>query len=87
MCMEYSQYADKIKNYCDNNGLDFSKIKKKKKMIKGCGEDDIIFQYHDPEKGKMGLLDETPAPVVLKIIRMGSNIKFEQTEYTHKYLS
>lgn len=56
-------------------------------MIKGCGEDDIIFQYHDPEKGKMGLLDETPAPVVLKIIRMGSNIKFEQTEYTHKYLS
>ncbi len=84
MCMEYSKYADKIKTYCDNNGLDFSKIKK---MIKGCGADDIIFQYHDPEKGKMGLLDETPAPVVLKISRIGNDIKFEQTEYTRQYLA
>ena len=56
-------------------------------MVKGCGSDDIIIQYHDPEKGKMGLLDETPMPVVLWIRLIDGSLVFQQTEHTKKYLS
>lgn len=84
MCMEYKEYSDRIKRYCEDNRLNYDKLDK---MVKGCGSDDIIIQYHDPEKGKMGLLDETPMPVVLWIKRNGDKLVFEQTEHTHKYLS
>lgn len=84
MCMEYSKYANEIKSYCESNMLDFSKLDR---MIKGCGADDIIIQYHDPSKGAKGLNDETRMPVVLWIKRAGDKLVFEQTEYTRKYLS
>lgn len=84
MCMEYKNYINEIKEYCDCNRLDFSKLKG---MVKGCGAEDIIFQYHDPEKGKKGLLDETPMPVVLWVKRVRGKLVFEQTEHTKKYLS
>lgn len=83
MCMEYRKYVNEIKEYCDGNCLDFSKLKK---MVKGCGAEDIIFQYHDPEKGKNGLLDETPMPVVLWVKRINGKLVFEQTEHTKRYL-
>lgn len=84
MCMEYSQYADKIKKYCEDNKLNFSKISQ---MIKGCGSDDIIIQYHDKTKGMDGLRNESRMPVVLRIKRQGDTVAFEQTEYTRKYLT
>lgn len=84
MCMEYRNYAEQIRDYCENNKLNFNKLEK---MIKGCGSDDIIIQYHDPEKGKNGLLDETPMPVVLWIKRIDGGLVFQQTEHTRKYLS
>lgn len=84
MCMEYRKYADEIKVYCEQNNLNFNKLEK---MVKGCGSDDIIIQHYNPEKGKMGLLDETPMPVVLWIKRTSKGLVFEQTEYTKKYLS
>lgn len=43
--------------------------------------------YHDPEKGKMGLLDDTPMPLVLYIEKTSDGtLKFTQTEHTKKYL-
>ena len=85
MFMQFNKYADEIKNYCESNKLDFSKLKK---MVKGCGLDDIIIQYHDPAKGADGLRDETPMPVVLWIRKMADGkLIFEQTEHTRKYLS
>lgn len=51
-------------------------------------KDDLVLQYYDKEKGKMGLLDETPMPVVLWISRdSNGNLSFKQTEHTKKYLS
>ncbi|MCH5193263.1 MAG: hypothetical protein J1F11_04825 [Oscillospiraceae bacterium] len=82
--MEYSDYADKIKDYCEQNQLDFSKVGS---MVRGCGADDIIFQYYDRTKGTEGLRDETRMPVVLIIKREGNALLFEQTEHTRKYLS
>ncbi len=84
MCKLFSKYENEIENYCRQNNLSFEKAK----SLPQCwGKNDIWLQYHDPEKGKTGLLDETPAPIVLKIYVENGKVTFEQTEYTHKYLS
>ena len=51
------------------------------------GKNDLWLQYIDKEKGKNGLLDEAPAPIVLIIYVDNGNVRFEQTEHTKKYLT
>lgn len=85
MCKLFNDWSNEIQKYCEGNGLSFEKAKK---LSKCWGKNDLILQYHDPEKGKLGLLDETPMPVVLAIFRQpDGSLKFEQTEHTRKYLS
>ncbi len=82
--MQFQTYAGEIRDYCVKNNLDFSKLKK---MVRGSGQNDIIFQKYDPNEGKIGLLDETPMPVVLRVDRKpDGSLVFEQTEHTKKYL-
>ena len=83
MCRLFDEHAKEIKKYCDDNGLDFDIVKS---MPQCWGRNDIWLQYHDPEKGKNGLLDETPAPIVLKIQVENGGVRVEQTEHTEKYL-
>lgn len=83
MCKLFNKYEREIENYYIENSLDFEKAKR---LPQCWGKNDIWLQYHDPEKGKNGLLDETPAPIVLKIFVDDGSVKFEQTEYTEKYL-
>lgn len=84
MCKLFNDHEREIEQYCISNGLSFEKAKR---MPKSWGKDDIALQYFDTEKGKSGLLDETPAPVVLWIRKCEDRIVFEQTEYTKQYLS
>lgn len=84
MCKLFSKYEKEIESYCLENNLNFAKAKN---MPQCWGKNDIWVQYHDPEKGKNGLRDETPAPIVLKITIVDDNVMCEQTEYTKKYLS
>lgn len=84
MCKLFSKYEKEIERYCMENCLNFAKAKK---LPQCWGKNDIWLQYHDPEKGKNGLTDETPAPIVLKISIKDGEVSFEQTEYTKKYLS
>lgn len=79
----FEQYENEIEEYCQNNGIDFSKVKNSPRCW---GKDMLFFQYHDPKKGKSGLLDETPAPVTLKMTVNDGKLTFEQTEHTKKYL-
>ena len=83
MCKLFDMYIKEIQNYCIANSLDFEKAKN---MSQCWGKNDVWLQYHDPKKGKSGLMDETPAPIVLKIIVNNGSVEFEQTEYTMKYL-
>lgn len=76
-------YKEEIERYCKDNGLNYSKAQK---MSECWGENDVWLQYVDDKKGLSGLLDETPAPIVLKIVIDDSKIKFEQTPYTKIYL-
>ncbi|MDR2693509.1 MAG: hypothetical protein LBB74_04755 [Chitinispirillales bacterium] len=40
----------------------------------------------DPERGKLGLADNVPLPVALKIFLENGKLRFEQTDITRKYL-
>ena len=84
MCMKLNDYKNEIQQYCIDNKLDYEKIMS---AIKGCGNDSITFQVAEKENNSRGLLDETPLPTVLILYKKNNVIKFEQTEYTHQYLS
>ena len=75
MCKLFNQYEKEIEKLCIENGLDF----KKAKMLPKCwGKSDVWLQYHDPNKCKDGLLDETPAPIVLTIILDNGTVRLEK---------
>ena len=84
MCKLFDDWSKQIKEYCDDNEFDFEKAKK---LSQSWGKDVLVLQFHDPKKGMKGLLDETPAPLVLLIRKdKDGSFTFEQTEYTEKYL-
>ncbi|MEE1171488.1 MAG: hypothetical protein U0K87_03950 [Ruminococcus sp.] len=83
MCKLFTKYEKEIEQYCLENSLDFEKAKR---MPQCWGKNDIWLQYHDPQKGKNGLKDETPAPIVLIITINNGRVEFEKTEFTEKYL-
>lgn len=84
MCMLFNRYEKEIETYCQSNNLSFEKAKE---LSQCWGRNDLWLQYHDPSKGKEGLRDETPAPIVLKMTIVNNIPIFEQTEYTQKYLA
>ena len=85
MCKLFDDWTPQIKGYCDENGLDFEKAKQ---LSQSWGRDILVLQYHDPKKGKRGLLDETPMPLVLLIRRdKNGKLTFEKTQYTERYLN
>ncbi|MBD5103322.1 MAG: hypothetical protein HDT47_00450 [Ruminococcaceae bacterium] len=91
MCKMFDEWSDEIKKFCDDNGFSFEKalhLAQSWGTVRGCGRDVVVLQYFDPEKGKMGLRDETPMPVVLEIEKQENGLlQFVQTEHTQKYLA
>ncbi len=83
MCKLFDEWSDNIKDYCEKNNFDFEKARK---LSQCWGRDFLALQFHDKEKGRKGLLDETPMPLVLLIRNTPEGFIFEQTEYTQKYL-
>ena len=84
MCKLFEDWKPEIRKYCDENGLSFESAEK---MAKSWGKNDIAILYIDKEKGKTGLNDDTPAPVVLWIKKNDDGkLYFEKTEYTDRYL-
>ena len=84
MCKLFNQWENEIKDYCNKNNLDFEKVKTSPKCW---GKNDIWIQHTTGEKGQKGLLDETPAPIILMISEKNGHLEFEQTEYTQHYLA
>lgn len=84
MCKLFDDWSGEIRNYCQKNNLSFDKAQK---LSQCWGSNFLALQHHDPEKGKMGLLDETPMPLVLLITQTSDGLVFEQTEHTKKYLA
>ena len=88
MCKRFDEWENEIRSYCSSNKLSFEKAKA---MSQSFGKDILVLQYYDSNnysvrKG-LGLLDETPMPVVLLVRKENGSLIFEQTEHTKKYLS
>lgn len=86
MCELFVKWENEIKNYCVNNGLNFKTLQN---MSKSYSKDILFFQYFDKNANhsSKGLNDETPSPVVLFMYVENSKVRFEQTEFTQKYLA
>lgn len=89
MCKLFDDWENEIRLYCQENDLDFEKLKK---LSQCWGKDFLALQYYNPEsetvKKGLGLLDETPMPVVLMIQKdTDGSLIFEQTEHTKRYLA
>lgn len=84
----FDEWESEIKSYCSQNKLNFEKAKS---MSQSFGKDILVLQYYDANsesvKKGLGLLDESPMPVVLIIRKDANKLIFEQTAQTNKYLS
>jgi hypothetical protein len=84
MELNFENYKNEIKSFCDNSGYSFDKLLG---LSRGWSLNYIAFNYHDKNKSNgLGLLDETPLPLVLLVRKKGDKLEFEQTEHTTKYL-
>ena len=79
----YEELKDDIREYCEENNLDFDKVLKAGKCY---GKNVLFLQHINRTKENAGLKDETPAKVILIVRRSGGAISYEQTKYTQKYL-
>jgi len=82
----FKEHKDKIRNYCAKNNLSYDKLR-----TSPCCYDDeeliILRSESDPEREKLGLKDNIPTPSTLEIYLENGNLRFVQTDITHKYLA
>jgi hypothetical protein len=74
-----------VEQYCADNNLSSEKL-----FSSSCSCDKksvfITGKWGDPDREKLGLKDNIPSPVLLKIFLENGKLRFEQTEHTQKYL-
>lgn len=85
MCKLFDEWSKDIENFCIKNNYSFDKASK---LSQSWAPNKLALSYFDPEseRAKLGLLDDTPMPLVLMISKKDGKLNFEQTEYTRKYL-
>lgn len=77
-------YRKDLIEYCKENGLLYEKIL----LSPMCGNERILFVQHiDSNKAKLGLLDETPAEVLLQIEKNGNGFTYTPGQNMNKYLA
>jgi hypothetical protein len=77
------KYRDEIERYCTENNLSIEKVFYSPHSY---NDKRVVVLHFDPEKGKQGLLNETPATTTLLIEIGDGKLRFVQTEHTRKYL-
>ena len=82
----FKKHYDDIIKYCYENNLDSDKIFKSAKSY----NNELVF-LQQPNLNKLDdenkLRCDIPATITLKMFDKGDKLEFEQTPYTHKYLS
>lgn len=81
----HEKWKDEIKQYFDENGLDYSKLRE---MGRTYDETITIYQYVDWEKeiDWETFRDDIPAPAVFIVREEDGRPVFEETGITRKYL-
>lgn len=84
MCKLFDEWKAEIKQYCDQNGLNFDVAQK---MSQAWNKTTVVLYHPEKSNSESGLLNDTPSPMILLIQReKDGTLKFEQTEHTKKYL-
>jgi len=81
----FNKHKGEIRNYCESNSLSFERLCK----CPCCFDnEELIIQRNepDPERGRLGLMDNIPTPSVLEIYLENGKLRFVQTDITRKYL-
>jgi hypothetical protein len=79
-----NKHKVEVEQYCTENRLSSEKF-----FTSPCSCDKtslFVLGRGDPERAKLGLADNIPLPVALKIFLENGELRFEQTEHTRKYL-
>jgi hypothetical protein len=81
----FKEREDEIRNYCVENNLSFDKLCESPWCY---DNEELIIQRseRDPERAKLGLMDNIPTPSTLEIYLENGKLRFEQTDITRKYL-
>jgi len=84
-CEILKNYEAEVQRYCVDNLLSYSKLINSSLSWNKRG---LVAQYNDrdPKKEALGLMDNTPMPVLLEIYLENGRLRFVQTDITHKYL-
>jgi len=81
----FVKYKNEIEKYCAENNISAEEV-----FRSACSYNDTIVVLQYPEfntaKSAKGLADDIPAKVTLRIFLENGKLRFEQTEYTRKYL-
>ncbi len=73
-----------IQEFCKANNLDYEKVKSSPR----CGNNNVLFiQRANNASSSAGLLDESPAEILLTARKGADGIVIEKRENTDKYLS
>lgn len=80
----YESWEPQIQAYFEENNLNYTKVKKCGKAVGVIGGKKTLL-LQDISHSTNGLLDDTPAPIVLKAIENDGRLIFEKTDYTNKY--
>lgn len=73
-----------IQEFCKANNLDYEKVKASPR----CGNNNVLFiQRVNSASASVGLLDESPAEILLAARKGDDGIVIEKRENTDKYLS
>jgi len=78
------KHKDEIEKYCLANNISADTV-----FSSAVSEDDestFILAPINPERAMLGLMDNTPSTITLKIFLENGKLRFEQTEHTRKYL-
>jgi len=78
------RHRGEIEKYCIANNISSAIV-----FSSSVSEDDesvFILAPINPERAKLGLKDNIPSAITLKIFLENGMLRFEQTEHTRKYL-
>lgn len=79
-----NEFLREIKIFCNSSNLSFEKVMS---FPQSCNENTLAVQYWDESLGTNGLLEETPAEIILLAKKADGKIDVEKQENTDKYLS
>ena len=84
-CKFIKSHEAEIRRYCVENNLSFSKLISSS-LSWGAEDVFVLYNDRDPEKEKLGLMDDSRMPILLEIYLENGKLRFVQTDITHKYL-